>query len=182
MKMQRSYTFIPVAVFFVLVGFFVYRLVLIEKGNMPNMIPSVMIGKPMPEFTLPPLLEGQSPVSSASLKGKVLLIDMFASWCVPCRAEHPYLTETKDAGIVLFGVNYKDNPDEARSWLAKLGNPYDAIGSDRDGRVAIDFGVYGVPESYLIDKKGIIRFKQTGPLTPEDIHERLLPLAKELNQ
>ena len=146
------------------------------------MIPSVMINKPAPAFDLPALFEGQGRVTSAVLKGRVTLVDVFASWCVPCRSEHPYLTDIKKAGIALVGINYKDKPEDARGWLAKLGNPYDAIASDRDGRVGIDFGVYGVPESYLVDKNGMIRFKQTGPLTPEDIQTKILPLAKELAQ
>ena len=180
MSSRRILTLVPVAVFLVLVGFFVYRLALINKGNMPNMIPSVMIDKPAPVFDLPSLFAGKPHVTSADLQGRVTLVDIFASWCVPCRSEHPYLTDIKNAGIVLVGINYKDRPEDARLWLEKLGNPYDAIGADRQGRVGIDFGAYGVPESYLIDKNGVIRFKQTGPLTPEDIRDRILPLAKEL--
>ena len=99
---------------------------------------------------------------------------------MPCRSEHPYLADIKKAGIALVGINYKDKPEDARAWLQKLGNPYDSIGSDLDGRVGIDFGVYGVPESYLLDKNGVIRFKQTGPLTPEDIQNKIVPLAREL--
>ena len=182
MFLRRLTLFLPMAIFLTLVGFFFYRLVLIEKGNTPNMIPSVMINRPVPVFALPSLITGKPPVASAALKGKVTLIDVFASWCVPCRVEHPLLASIKEAGIALVGINYKDRPEDALLWLEKLGNPYDAIASDRDGRVAIDFGVYGVPESYLIDKQGVIHFKQTGPLTPEDIRDRLLPLAKELNK
>lgn len=182
MLKPRLTTFLPVTVFLVLVGFLAYRLQLINNGNMPNMIPSVMIDRPMPLFDLPSLIEGKPALTSESLKGRVTLIDVFASWCVPCRAEHPYLSEIKKSGLVLIGINYKDKPKDALVWLEKLGNPYDAIGSDLDGRVGIDFGVYGVPESYLIDKQGIIRFKQTGPLTPEDIQNNLLPLIKELNK
>ena len=182
MASRRILTLVPVAVFVVLVGFFIYRLALIERGNMPNMIPSVMINKPAPVFDLPPLFDGKPRVTSAALKGHVTLVDIFASWCVPCRSEHPLLTDIKQAGITLVGINYKDRPEDSRQWLAKLGNPYDAIGMDREGRVGIDFGVYGVPESYLIDKNGVIRFKQTGPLTAEDIQNRILPLAKELNR
>ena len=173
---------IPVTLFLILIGFFVYRLELIDRGDMPNLIPSVMIGKPVPDFILPSLFSDKPPVTSAYLKGKVTLVDIFASWCVPCRAEHPFLSDIKKAGITVVGINYKDKTEDARAWLEKMGNPYDAIAADRDGRIAIDFGSYGVPETYLIDKNGIIRFKQTGPLTPADIQNTLLPLARELNK
>jgi DsbE subfamily thiol:disulfide oxidoreductase len=182
MSLRRWPAFVPIAIFLVLVGFFAYRLVMIDHGDAPNLIPSVMINKPVPNFTLPSLFDGKPQVVSEEIKGKVTLIDVFASWCVPCRIEHPYLDEIKKAGIVLVGINYKDRPEDARRWLVQLGNPYDAIGTDRDGRVGIDFGVYGVPESYLIDKQGVIRYKQTGPLTLEDIEKVILPLATELSK
>jgi len=182
MSKRRLTTFLPVAIFVVLVGFLAYRLELINQGNMPNMIPSVMINRPVPTFALPSLIQGRPDVVSKELIGHVTLIDVFASWCVPCRIEHPYLADIKKAGIFLVGINYKDQPEQAKAWLTKLGNPYDEIASDYEGRVGIDFGVYGVPESYLIDKQGVIRFKQTGPLTPEDIDHTLLPLARELNK
>ena len=182
MSKQRLFSLLPIVIFLVLVVFFVRRLELIEQGNMPDMIPSVMIDRPAPTYTLPSLIKGKPGVISADLKGKVTLVNMFASWCLPCRAEHPFLFEIKKAGITLVGINYKDKPENARAWLQQMGNPYDAIGSDLDGRVGINFGVYGVPESYLIDKQGVIRFKQAGPLTPEDIQNILLPLARELNK
>lgn len=182
MSKPRLIIFLPVAVFMVLVAFLGYRLELINRGNMPNVIPSVMINKPAPTFSLPSLIKGKPDVTSASLKGQVTLVDIFASWCVPCRIEHPYLADIKKAGITLIGINYKDRPENARAWLQDLGNPYDAIGSDQDGRVGIDFGVYGVPESYLIDKQGVIRYKQTGALTPDEIQNIFVPLAKELNR
>jgi DsbE subfamily thiol:disulfide oxidoreductase len=179
--MRQPLYIIPLAVFLTLMGLFIYRLVLIDRGNAPDMIPSVLLNKPMPDFDLPSL-EGKSRLKASGLKGKVILINFFSSWCVPCRAEHMYLEEAQKAGIQIVGINYKDKPADARAWLAKLGNPYTAIGSDSDGHTAIDFGVYGVPESYLIDKSGIVRFKQTGPLTPEVIENQLVPLAKELSK
>lgn len=182
MSMRKLALAVPVVIFFVLVGFLAYRLELIDRGNAPNMVPSVMINKPMPTFHLPSLIKNKPDLVSGELKGRVVLVDVFASWCIPCRIEHPLLTTIKDAGIMLVGINYKDRPEDARAWLQKLGNPYEAIGSDQDGRVGIDFGVYGVPESYLIDKQGVIRYKETGPLTSEDIQKVVLPLAKELNK
>lgn len=180
--MRRFLPLIPVTLFLLLALVFVYRLKLIGEGDTPNLIQSVMIGKPAPQFSLPPLMEGEKPVTDALLKGRVTLVSIFASWCVPCRAEHPLLGDIEKAGIPVIGINYKDKPDAARKWIAEEGNPYAAIGEDSDGRVAIDFGVYGVPESYLIDKNGVIRFKQTGPLTPDIIENKLLPLAGELSK
>ncbi len=182
MSKLRPLTFLPVAIFLVLAGFFAYRLELIGQGNAPNLIPSVMIDRPAPVFSLLPLFDGKPRLDSANLKGRITLVNVFASWCVACRAEHEYLADIKKLGVTLVGIDYKDKPDDARAWLAKRGDPYDVIGMDRDGRVGIDFGVYGVPESYLIDKQGVIRFKQTGPWTPEDIQTILSPMVKELKQ
>lgn len=181
--MRRFTTLLPVLIFVVLAGFFGYRLLLIDKGDAPNMIPSVMIDKPVPAFDLPPLSDAKPGLKVADLQGKVTLINFFASWCVPCRAEHPLLMELAKTGkVALVGINYKDKPEDATAWLNRLGDPYAALAADRDGRTGIDFGVYGVPESYLIDKNGRIRFKQTGPFTPEDITGKLLPLVAELNK
>ena len=181
MTVRRLIPLLPVAVFALLLGFLALRLQAIGQGDAPNLVPSAMLDRPAPPFSLPPLFDGNPPLAREALLGKVTLVNIFASWCVPCRAEHPLLLGLKKDGVALIGINYKDSPAEARRWLEKSGNPYDAIGMDGDGRVGIDFGVYGVPESYLIDKHGIIRFKQTGPLTPEDIADKLLPLAKRLN-
>ena len=181
MSPRRLLPLLPVMLFAALLGFLATRLQTIGRGDAPNLLPSAMLDRPAPDFSLSSLFEGHPPVTQQTLKGKVTLVNIFASWCVPCRAEHPLLLGLKKEGVALVGINYKDRPEEARRWLEKSGNPYDAVGMDGDGRVGIDFGVYGVPESYLIDKQGVIRFKQTGPLTPEDIAEKLLPLAKGLN-
>jgi DsbE subfamily thiol:disulfide oxidoreductase len=185
--MRRWTTFVPFAVFAVLVAFFGWRLVLITRGDAPNLIPSVMIDKPAPGFDLPPLVLDRPGAASDALSGKVTLINFFSSWCIPCRAEHPLLVDMMNRDGVkgrlrLVGIDYKDKPEDGRGWLARLGDPYDALGMDRDGRVGIDFGVYGVPESYLIDRQGRIRYKQVGPFTPEDIQEKLLPLLAELSK
>jgi len=179
---RRWIYLVPLAGFLVLGGFFIWRLYLVEQGFAPNLIPSVMINKPAPEFDLPPLIDGQPGFSSVDFKGKVTLVSFFASWCVPCREEHPILPMVKEAGIRLVGISYKDRPEDAKAWLGQLGNPYNAIGVDLYGRTGIDFGVYGVPESYLIDKNGVIRFKQTGPLTPEIIRHQIIPLAEKLSK
>ena len=170
--MRRWPTLLPIAVFLVLVGFFAWRLVLIERGDAPNMIPSALIDKEAPGFDLPPLLLNKSGVKSADLRGRVTLINFFSSWCVPCRAEHPLLVDLMSGGpakdrLTLIGIDYKDRPEDGRAWLNRLGDPYQAIAMDRDGRVGIDFGVYGCRKSYLIDRQGRIRYKQVGPFTPK---------------
>jgi DsbE subfamily thiol:disulfide oxidoreductase len=179
---MRPTAFLPVLIFLVLASFFGYRLVMIGQGDSPSAIPSVMIDKPAPQFDLPPLYDGKAGLSSAGLQGKVTLVNFFASWCIPCRAEHPLLAGLTGKGFVLVGVNYKDKPEDAKAWLDRLGDPYDVLVADRQGQTGIDFGVYGVPESYLIDKQGRIRFKQTGPFTPETIEKDLLPRVAELNK
>ena len=182
-KAPRSLAYIvPLLAFAVLAGFFIYRLHLVEEGVAPNLIPSVLIDRPAPAFDLPPLLAGERGLKTADLKGKVTLINFFASWCLPCRIEHPVLPQITKAGIVLVGINYKDRPEDAKAWLAELGNPYRTVAVDAHGRTGIDFGVYGVPESYLIDKQGVIRFKQTGPLSTEIINNQLIPLAEKLGK
>jgi len=173
---------LPFWIFLALVAVFAYRLLLVDEGNTPDLIPSVMVGKPAPRFELPPLLEGGKVFQTSDLKGKVTLVNFFASWCIPCRAEHKYLYALTDSGIVLVGVAYKNDPNDTRDWLENYGNPYTQLVVDREGITAIDFGVYGVPESYLIDKQGIIRFKQTGPITPYVIEKQLLPMIRELNK
>jgi cytochrome c-type biogenesis protein CcmF len=172
----------PLAVFVVLFGFLVCRLYLVEQGFAPNLIPSVLVNKSAPRFDLPPLLANEAGFRTADLRGRVTLVNFFASWCGPCREEHPFLPEVARAGIVLIGVDYEDRPQDARAWLAELGDPYKTVAVDAHGRTGIDFGVYGVPESYLIDKKGVIRFKQTGPLTRDIIENQLIPLAEKLNK
>jgi DsbE subfamily thiol:disulfide oxidoreductase len=173
----------PLAVFAVLLGFLGYRLFLVEQGFTPDLIPPALINKPAPQFDLPSLYAKDPAFRSEDLRGKVTLVNFFASWCVPCKVEHPYLSQvTKDARVELIGVVYKDRPEDASVWLVEQGDPYRAVAVDAEGKTGIDFGVYGLPESYLIDKQGVIRFKQTGPLTPEVIQTRLVPLAKSLNR
>ena len=136
-----------------------------------------MIDKPAPQFTLPAVegltVEG---FDTASLSGEVTVVNVFASWCIPCRAEHPVLEALKlETGVRLFGINQKDAPENAAAFLAELGNPYDRIGADANGRTSIDWGVYGVPETFIVDAKGVIRFKHVGPLAIEDIASEIIP-------
>ena len=143
----------------------------------PNLVRSVLIDKPAPAFTMAAVPElGVPGFDTAALKGEVTVVNVFASWCIPCRDEHPLLVALKDVtGVRLFGINQSDAPENARAFLAELGNPYDAVGADRDRRVSIDWGVYGVPETFVVDAEGVITFKHVGPLTPKAIEAELLP-------
>lgn len=175
--MRKLLFLAPVALFAVLVAFF-WRGLDLD----PSKVPSPLIDKPAPALDLPALSDAKPGLASADLKGQVTLVNFFASWCLPCRAEHPLLmtlSERKD--VVLVGVNYKDKPEDALKWLRSLGDPYRRIGVDADGRTAIDWGVYGVPESYLVDREGRIRFKQIGPFTERDVTDKLIPLLRELS-
>jgi cytochrome c biogenesis protein CcmG, thiol:disulfide interchange protein DsbE len=147
----------------------------------PSTLPSALIDKRVPAFELPPLAGRDGPsFSSADLGGHVSLVNVFASWCVPCRIEHPLLMALADDGVPIFGINYKDPADKANEWLAGLGDPYRAIGADTQGRVAIDWGVYGVPETFVVDTEGRIRHRHVGPLQPRDVEETIKPLLAQL--
>ena len=172
----------PLLIFASLAGLFWFAL----HGGDPSLLPSAMIGKSVPEFTLPPL-EGLTAdgkdvpgVASSDLaQGEPTLVNVFASWCLECQEEHPLLVElAKQPGIRLFGIDYKDDAASARRFLGRYGNPYSRVGADVSGRTAIDFGVYGVPETYVITPDGKIAYRQVGPLTEKTIKEKLLPLLK----
>lgn len=149
----------------------------------PHDIPSALIGKPVPTFSLPPVQGRKLGLSSADLKGEVSLVNVFASWCVACRAEHPlFLQLAANKVVPIHGINYKDAPQDAADWLDNLGDPYTRTGADRDGRVAIDWGVTGVPETFVVDAAGIVRYKQIGPITQQALDETILPLIARLRQ
>jgi cytochrome c biogenesis protein CcmG, thiol:disulfide interchange protein DsbE len=149
----------------------------------PHTIPSALIGQPVPQFTLPPVKGRTLGLSSADLKDEVSLVNVFASWCVECRAEHPLLLQLKADGLLpIHGLNYKDTPDDAAKWLDTFGDPYTRTGADLNGRVAIDWGVYGVPETFVITKDGHIAYKQIGALSPEALEDTILPLIRRLRQ
>ena len=143
----------------------------------PNLVRSVLIDKPAPSFAMDAVPElGVPGFDTAALKGQVSVVNVFASWCIPCRAEHPLLLALKDvAEVRLLGINQADAPENARAFLEELGNPYDAVGADRDRRVSIDWGVYGVPETFVVNAEGIITFKHVGPLDPQSFETELLP-------
>jgi cytochrome c biogenesis protein CcmG/thiol:disulfide interchange protein DsbE len=149
----------------------------------PSLVPSVMIDKPAPDFDLPALVPGAAGLKGTELRGHVTLLNFFASWCVPCRAEHPLLLSlAQDKRIEIDGIAYKNKPEDTNAYLSELGNPYARVVLDQPGRTAIDFGVYGVPESYLIDREGRIRFRQVGPLSDAVIEGQLKPLIAELSK
>lgn len=144
-------------------------------------IPSALIGKPVPEFSLPPVKGGTLGLSSDDLRGKVSLVNVFASWCVPCREEHPlFMQIAREGKVPLHGLNYKDQPRDVENWLNTLGDPYTRTGADLDGRVAIDWGVYGVPETFVIGADGRIAYKHIGPITRETLDKTILPLVERL--
>lgn len=177
-KRARLAGYIPLIVFFVMAVFLAIGLTMD-----PREIPSPLIGKPVPEFKLPPVKGRTQGLASADLRGQVSIVNVFASWCVACREEHPVLLELSRKGIVpIHGLNYKDKPDDAQAWLDQLGDPYTRTGADISGRVAIDWGVYGVPETFVIDREGRIAYKHIGPVTPEALRDKLIPVITRLQK
>jgi cytochrome c biogenesis protein CcmG/thiol:disulfide interchange protein DsbE len=167
---------VPLAIFVVLLAFLFAGLSL-----NPREVPSPLVGKPAPAFTLARLDQPQRALGTADMKGQVWLLNVWASWCVACRVEHPFLVELAKSKVVpIVGLNYKDKPDEGRAWLAQHGDPYDVSVVDRDGRVGIDWGVYGVPETFVVDKAGVIRYKHIGPVDAAALERKILPLVREL--
>ena len=170
---------LPLGLFIVLLGFLAVGL-----NRDPREVPSPLIDKPAPEFTLPHLHDPGKTVSKSDMLGKVWLLNVWASWCPSCREEHPvFNTYAKTPGAIpVVGLNWKDNREDGLRWLARFGDPYAASAYDNDGRVGINFGVYGAPETFLIDKNGVIRFKKIGVVTQEVLEKEILPRARELDK
>ena len=169
---------VPLALFLVLVVFLAIGL-----SRDPHELPSALVNKPAPTFRLPQLKDPTRSFSAEDMRGKVWLLNVWASWCIACRDEHPLLIEYARSGAVpIYGFNYKDKRDDALAWLEEFGNPYVLSAVDLDGRVAIEYGVYGAPETYVIDKSGTIRFKHVGPVTPDVWSGKILPMVQELNR
>jgi len=147
----------------------------------PSLVRSVLINKPAPAFTLPAVAgTGVEGFDTASLQGEVTVVNVFASWCIPCREEHPLLERLKaETGVRIFGINQKDAPENAVAFLTELGNPYQRIGGDADNRVSIDWGVYGVPETFVVNAAGVITFKHVGPISPESLEKELIPAIEK---
>ena len=169
---------IPFGLFIVVVGFLAVGLTL-----NPRELPSPLVGKAAPEFSLPQLHDPGKVISSNDLKGKVWLLNFWASWCGGCKEEHPVLIRIAQSGEVpIYGMDYKDQRSEALAWLREWGNPYPVVAVDEAGRVGINYGVYGVPETYVIDKAGVIRYKQIGPIREDILEKKILPLVRELQK
>lgn len=176
--MQRLVFILPLIAFAALFAYFSLGL-----QRDPSLIPSVLINKPVPTFNLSAIEGREVGLSSDDLKGEVSLVNFWGSWCIACRIEHPLLMELAAAGeIPIYGIDWKDPPGAGAAWLAQFGDPYTKIGDDADGRVAIDFGITGAPETFVIDQKGRIRYKQVGPITEQIWEEDIAPIIEELRR
>ncbi|WP_207485617.1 DsbE family thiol:disulfide interchange protein [Arenibaculum pallidiluteum] len=175
--MKRLLFLLPLILFGVLAVYFAVGLT-----RDPRAVPSALIDKPVPQFSLAPLEGSDAPgLATADLKGKVRLVNIFASWCAPCRIEHPVLMRlAREYGIEIAGINQKDKPADAREMLEREGNPFARIGADTDGRASIEWGVYGIPETFVVDRDGRIRYRHVGPIMPQDLDAKILPIIREL--
>ncbi len=170
---------LPVAIF-VAIGLFL----MMGLTRDPQVLPSALLDKPAPEFSLPPIPgRDDHGFRRSDLGGEPMIVNVWASWCVPCRAEHPLVTRLAEQyGYTVHGLNYKDSARDAIAWLRQLGDPFLYVGFDHDGRIAIDWGVYGVPETFVIDRNGTIVYKQVGPITPKILETRIVPLLERLKK
>lgn len=181
---MRSWVILPLLVFLGLAGWYGMGLML---GEEDRALPSALLDRPVPEFALPPLRTGEDGLDRAAVlalaaeKGP-LLVNVFASWCLPCRAEHPLLMQLQKDGVTILGLNQKDAPENGRAFLKTLGDPYARIGADRDGKASIEWGVYGVPETFVVDRKGVIRHRHVGALDEDVLRKTLRPLLDELRK
>lgn len=178
MRLRILLGILPLAIFLAAAGFFLWGL---DPQRDPGEIPSVLIGKPAPAFELGPIPGAATPgLARADLDGKgPSLVNVFASWCVPCRAEHGVLTELAGEGVRLLGIDYKDKPEDALAYLAELGNPYERIGADLNGRTGIEWGISGVPETFVLDGEGRIVYRHVGPITEADVEDKIRPALEK---
>ena len=175
---KRFLLFVPIVIFVGVAIAFAWGLT-----RDPSVLPSTLIGKIVPQFNLPPVKGRSLGLSTADLRGEVSIVNVFASWCVECRLEHPLIMQMKAQGIVtIHGLNYKDRPDDAERWLNSLGDPYTRTGADINGRAGIEWGVYGVPETFVVSKDGRIAYKHIGPLSAEVLEKKIIPLIQSLQQ
>lgn len=167
---------IPLIVFLTVAAF-----LFVGLGRDPSELPSALIEKTAPSFELPQLTGGAASFNSAELHGQIWVLNIWASWCGPCREEHPFITRlANETNIAVVGLNYKDQQENAKRWLQQFGNPFSVTVEDSAGRAGMDWGVYGVPETFIIDKKGMVRLKHVGPVTEADLEKTLLPLIQKL--
>ncbi len=179
MKMPRLIFLLPVALVALLAIAFT---MLLSTDRNRDIIPSALLSRPAPTTELPSLvgLEGIAGISSPDFVGDVTVVNFFASWCVPCLAEHPAITELTRRGYRVWGINYRDPEPDGLDWLARHGNPYAKVGTDQEARAGLDWGVTGVPETFIIDRQGIIRHKHSGPITPQILAQEIVPILQEL--
>ncbi len=178
---MRPLSLLPVGLFALLaVVFGVYLWQVGSGGKDISQIPSALIDKPVPAFDLPPIQGRTDGLKTADLQGKVALVNVWASWCPPCRAEHPVLMTLARDGVPIYGINYKDRPQDALRFLNELGNPFARIGADTDGRVSIDWGVYGYPETFVVDAQGRIRYRHVGPINPGQLDSVIRPILRKV--
>ncbi len=173
--MKGALFLLPAALFGLLIAAFVVGL-----GRDPSKLPSMLIDKPLPAFALAPVRPGDAGLKSSDLRGAPRLLNVFASWCVSCRVEHPVLLALKARGVPIEGLDWKDKAADGAKYLADNGDPYGLVGNDRSGRAGIDLGVAGVPETFVVDGRGIVRYKQVGPIAPEDWERTIAPLMARL--
>ena len=164
---------------FVLLAALLFVGVRMNSGKDNSAIPSPLIGKPAPALTLPELPLPESRIAVDALRGRPYVLNVWGSWCVSCRVEHPVITEPDKSGALVVGYNYKDTPEDASRWLAQFGNPFALVVQDADGQAALDWGIYGAPETFVVDAEGIVRFKHIGPLTPDIVQDRIRPLLED---
>jgi cytochrome c biogenesis protein CcmG/thiol:disulfide interchange protein DsbE len=175
--MRRLLFLLPIVIVAILVALFWIGL---DPKRDKSALPSALVGKPAPTFDLPALAEGAPRLTLDEFKGQLIAINFFASWCLPCRAEHPLLKQiSAEFGVPVIGIAWKDGPDASRAFLAELGDPYEATGTDQSGRTGIDFGITGIPETFLVDGNGIVRYRFAGPLSPEGLRSELAPAIEE---
>ena len=167
---------LPLLMLVIMAGFFAYAL---TQNRSPADIGEPLVGHKAPQIDLPPLHEGGARVATADWQDKVTVVNFFASWCAPCLVEHPLFLRMKGEGVRLHGINYRNKPEEAKAWLARLGDPYERIGADPEGKAGVEFGISGVPETFVIDKAGVVRLHLRRPLTPDDT-QRIRALVKDL--
>ncbi|MFT5182422.1 MAG: cytochrome c biogenesis protein CcmG/thiol:disulfide interchange protein DsbE [Alphaproteobacteria bacterium] len=181
--MRRLLLILPVALFVVLIGVLAVLTLQTKDGRDPSLIPSALIGKPAPEVSLPAVAEAiPGGFAGADLRGRVTMVNVFASWCVPCLAEHPLISRLAADGIPVYAINHRDTVLEASKWLKRHGNPFTAVGFDPEGRASVEWGVTGVPETYIINAEGIVTFKHAGPITAKVLEDTILPKLREAGE
>ncbi|MCZ6839583.1 MAG: DsbE family thiol:disulfide interchange protein [Alphaproteobacteria bacterium] len=181
--MRRILFIIPVVIFAVLIGVLAVLTLQTKDGRDPSLIPSALLGKPAPEFSLPAVAADiPGGFATADLRGQVTMVNVFASWCVPCLAEHPLISRLAADGLPIYAIDHRDTTVDVAKWLKKNGNPYTAVGFDPDGRVSVEWGVTGVPETFIINPDGVVIYKHSGPMTPKVLKDKILPKIREARE